>query len=119
MTSKQMSVCWSEAFAYGDVDAYVSDLALSSVWGDDPDGDIPAGRIELLRDVYAVAHASVKDLRQAAGLTQSQLAVRFGIPRRTVENWEATGPNARTCPDYVRRMMAECLGLCPSGIDFD
>ena len=56
---------------------------------------------------------TVRELRQAAGLTQAKLAARFGIPKRTVESWEATGPSARACPGYVRRMMAECLGVLP------
>ena len=60
------------------------------------------------------ATLTVREIRQAAGLTQAQLAARFGIPKRTIENWEATGDNARTCPEYVRRMMAEILGLMPS-----
>ena len=59
------------------------------------------------------APLTVREIRQAAGLTQAQLAARFGIPKRTIENWEAAGGNARNCPEYVRRMMAECLGLIP------
>ena len=54
---------------------------------------------------------TVREIRQAAGLTQAQLAERFRIPKRTIENWEAAGDNARTCPEYIRRMMAELLGL--------
>ena len=56
---------------------------------------------------------TVREIRQAAGMTQAQLAERFGIPKRTIENWEAAGQNARACPEYVRRMMAELLGLAP------
>lgn len=54
---------------------------------------------------------TVREIRQAAGLTQAQLAARFGIPKRTIENWEATGGSARACPEYIRKMMAELLGL--------
>ena len=79
---------------------------------------IPAGR--LLRwpidepaqptpaDAWDAAHMDVKSICRAAHLTQAALAARFGIPKRTVENW-CSGANK--CPDYTRRMMCECLGL--------
>ena len=53
---------------------------------------------------------TVKELRRSAGLTQRALAQRFGIPLRTVECWEATGPAHRDPPEYVIRMMAELIG---------
>lgn len=51
---------------------------------------------------------SVRDIAAAAGLNQRELAERFGIPRRTVEDWCR---GVRQCPPYVRLMMQECLGL--------
>ena len=51
---------------------------------------------------------TVRQICAAANLTQSALAARFGIPRRTVEDWCA---ERRTCAPYIRRMMCECLGL--------
>lgn len=50
---------------------------------------------------------SVKAIAQAAKLNQRELARRFGIPYRTVENWTG-GKNQ--CPTYVKRMMMELLG---------
>lgn len=52
---------------------------------------------------------TVKELRRSAWLTQRALAQRFGIPLRTVECWEATGPAHRDPPEYVIRMMAELI----------
>lgn len=54
------------------------------------------------------APLTVREICAAANLTQSALAARFGIPKRTVENW-CSGVNK--CPDYTRRMMMECLWL--------
>lgn len=51
---------------------------------------------------------TVREICAAANLTQSALAARFGIPKRTVEDWCA---ERRTCAPYIRRMMCECLGL--------
>ena len=51
---------------------------------------------------------TVREICAAANLTQSALATRFGIPKRTVEDWCA---GKRSCAPYIRRMMMECLGL--------
>lgn len=50
----------------------------------------------------------MRGIAAAAGLPHRQLAERFCIPYRTVEDWCA---ERRTPPDYVRLMMQECLGL--------
>lgn len=39
-----------------------------------------------------------KAIRQASGLTQAAFAERYGIPKRTIENWEG-GKNS--APEYV------------------
>ena len=92
----------------------------TGTWADDYQRQefIPAGR--LLRwpidepviptpaDAWDAAHMDVKSICRAANLTQSALAARFGIPKRTVEDWCA---GKRSCAPYIRRMMMECLGL--------
>lgn len=62
--------------------------------------------IDDLQNIYDVAHMTINDMRAAAGLTQRQLADRFDIPKRTIENW-----SIRSCPPYVRLMIADLLGL--------
>ena len=49
---------------------------------------------------------TVRSLRMAAGLSQRALADKYGIPRRTIENWES---GVRTPPDYVVRLLAAAL----------
>lgn len=51
---------------------------------------------------------TVREICTAANLTQSALAARFGIPKRTVEDWCR---GVAKCAPYIRRMMMECLGL--------
>ena len=43
---------------------------------------------------------------EAYDLKQTELAKRFGIPLRTVQDWHA---GRRVPPDYVVRMMIELL----------
>lgn len=89
-------------------DAYVSDWALSSAWGDDPETEIPAARIEALGQLWDAAHLTIRDIRAHTGLSQAAFAVRYCIPRRTVENWES---GDRQCPDYLRLLLAQAVGL--------
>lgn len=39
-----------------------------------------------------------KAIRKASGLTQAAFAERYGIPKRTIENWEG---GQRDAPTYV------------------
>lgn len=107
MTDKQYTICVTEAQNYTDREAYISDLSLSSIWGDGPEDDIPPARLEQLGSIYDAVHRSIKQIAADAGLTQRKLADRFCIPVRTIEDWCA---GKRTPPDYVRLMMQELLG---------
>ncbi len=108
MNNRIYHTCLSEALGYSDQSAYISDMALSSIWEDPDDAEIPADRIEWLRYIWTAAHRSVKDICKDAGMTQRELAECFGIPARTVGNW-CTGTNE--CPEYTRIMMQEILRL--------
>lgn len=108
MTDFQFNVLWAEALASADRDAFISDAALSSIWGDAPDAAIPDDRLQQLGQLWDAAHLTVKEIRAATGLSQAAFAQRFCIPRRTVENWES-GTN--TCPVYVRLLLAQAVGL--------
>ena len=111
MTLEQYHLAFDEISNYTDPDAYISDLALSSVFPEDSDLTAIA---EDLRCIWTAYHMTVRDLRKAAGLTQADFARRFAIPKRTIENWEAKpGANARECPLYTRLLIADALGLLP------
>lgn len=108
MTDKQFCTIFDAALASSDRDAFVSDWSLSSVWGDAPDADIPADRIDTLQRLWDAAHLTIRDIRSATGLSQAAFAARYCIPRRTVENWES---GARQCPDYLRLLLVCDVGL--------
>lgn len=107
MTDTQFNELWCAALTAADRDAYVSDWATSSIWHDAETDAIPAERIEAIGQIYDVAHMSVRDIREATGLTQAAFAIQHCIPRRSIQNWE-TGQ--RTCPDYIRLMLAQTTG---------
>lgn len=108
MTNKQYSTCVTEAQHYTDREAYISDLALSSMWEDDKTDEIPAERLDAVSQIWDAAHRSVKQIAADAGMSQRKLAERFCIPYRTIENW---GGGKNACPLYIRLMMQEILGL--------
>ena len=109
MTDKQFMLCVTEVDNYSDRDTYVSDLALSSMWGDAEDAAIPQERIEFLTQLWDACHRSVKEIAATAGLSNRKMAEHFCIPQRTMESW--CGSAKRSCPGYVRLMMQECFGL--------
>jgi DNA-binding transcriptional regulator YiaG len=43
-----------------------------------------------------------RELRQASGMSQRKFASYFGIPRRTIENWDS---GDRACPTYTLELM--------------
>ena len=45
---------------------------------------------------------SVKELRELSGMTRPKFAEYFGIPYRTMQNWEM---GLRQCPDYLLDLM--------------
>lgn len=69
---------------------------------DEPDPDISS------TTVWDTAHMSITDIRKSAGLTQANMATRFEIAKRTIENWDS---GVSKCPIHTRLMMAELLGL--------
>lgn len=45
---------------------------------------------------------TIKSLRAASGMTQQAFADYFGVPKRTIENWEG---GQRKCPTYLLELM--------------
>lgn len=111
MTHEQFYTAVSEIGSYTDRDAYVSDLSLSSIWGDSANLPAIADAVGRIWDAY---HMTAKELRAVTGLSQVAFGRRFLIPRRTVENWETAGANHTDCPLYTRMMIADLLGLLPA-----
>lgn len=114
MTYKQYSALVTDAQNYTDRESYISDLALSSMWGDRQEDDIPQYRLSQLGSIYDAVHRSVKDIASAAGISAREMAIRFCIPQRTLENW-CMGVNK--CPLYTRLMLQESLGIYAPNVD--
>lgn len=112
MTNKQFYEVWGAALASEEREAFVSDWALSSLFCD-PEETEPVSQelIDQLGQIWDVAHMGVKEIRTSMGASQAEFAVRFCIPKRTLENWETTSSSHRDCPSYVKLLLAESIGL--------
>jgi DNA-binding transcriptional regulator YiaG len=49
---------------------------------------------------------TIQEFIKTSGMTHKQLSDRFGIPKRTIEDWSR---GVRKCPEYVVNMMMELL----------
>jgi len=47
----------------------------------------------------------IRELRSMTGLSQQEFAEMFHIPKRTIENWESTGPAHREPPKYLLELI--------------
>jgi len=45
---------------------------------------------------------SIKELRKLSGMTQKAFGEYFGIPKRTIEDWET---ERRNCSEYLLKLM--------------
>lgn len=113
MTSNQFNFCVQNAMDFADPDAYVSELALSSIWGDAQDANIPQSRLDNLREIYVAVHRSVRDILDVTGQSQAAFAKKHCIPTHTVNTWcfDQTSSSYRTCPLYVRLLLQRAEGL--------
>ena len=108
MTDKEINYMYGEAANYKGPDAFASDAAPSLLDPDAPGQEVDMEIFQQLRILWHVYNAPFKDLLERMNLNQTQCSIRFCIPLRTVQGW-ALGE--RTCPPYVRLMMAEAIGI--------
>lgn len=50
-----------------------------------------------------IFQTKIKELRESTGLNRKEFCEKFGIPYRTVTEWER---GTRVAPDYVLRLLA-------------
>ena len=109
MTDMQFNTILKDALSIEDRDAFISDWALSSMWDDSPEDDIPQQRIDEIGQIWDVAHISFADILAASGRTLPNFALHYAIPYRTAQNWKN---GVRACPLYLRLLLARAeLGL--------
>ncbi len=108
MTDKEINIYYGETTNYTDPDAFASDISISLLNPDDLSQKVNMDLFEQLRILWHVANDPFKSLLERIGYNQTQCAIRFCIPRRTIQDWAG---ERRAAPLYIRLMMAEATGL--------
>lgn len=49
---------------------------------------------------------TIKEIREYSGLSQKKFAGKYGIPVRSIENWES---GARKCPEYLTSLLGRAV----------
>ena len=57
-------------------------------------------------NIYEVISVNVREMRKALGITQSEFAVRYNIPFRTIQNWET---EQRKPPEYILDLLEKLI----------
>ena len=53
-----------------------------------------------------VSNNNIKEIRLMTGLSQAKFAEKYGIPKRSIENWES---GKRNCPSYVESLLKKVV----------
>lgn len=59
--------------------------------------------LQTVEDETMTTSETILSIRKATGLSQAAFGRRFGIPRRTIQDWEA---GRMSCPAYVAELLA-------------
>lgn len=105
MLNPAIITAYSESASYADRDSYISDIALSSMWGEDADRSDTVRIAGVLWDIHAGGISAIKEHSKMSG---RKIALTYGIPTRTMEDW---GRGVRTPPDYVLLLLAHAVGI--------
>lgn len=115
LTVTQYNLLVAEAGKYDSAEAFISDCAMSTIWGADAGEKLASQkRLETLRLIWDAVHRPVRDIIAYSGLTQAAFAARFLVSVKTVEAW-LTG--SRSCPLSTRMMFQQLLGLLPVAVE--
>lgn len=64
--------------------------------------------IRVLDAIYTMAHGGISAIRSVTGMSQISFSAAYGIPRRSVENWERDSSEtreAREAPSYTQMLL--------------
>lgn len=109
MTNQQVAIAFSEAHNYQSASSFAAAMMDSSAFYNmEGVGPIPDWKLEEpLRRIWLVDSSPFPAFLDALDLTVKTCALRFCIPLHTVRDWFL---DERTCPPFVRLMMAELTG---------
>ena len=106
MTFSDFRRSWLSALEYTPEqhDLYVAEYAWQNWMGEPGDGDTDT-IARVLHAIFLMAHGGVAAIRSVTGMSQVIFSVVYGIPRRSVENWERNSSETREAPSYTQMLL--------------
>lgn len=102
MTEKEFNKAWKDALKQKDKTLYLKEQKTN--YGDNYNPMVE----KKLDAIHYVAHIPFKDIIKQTGYTQTDFAIKYCIPLRTIESWCG---ETRKCNDYVKLLICKDLGL--------
>lgn len=102
MTYKDFRVLYGQATEYTDFDMYLAECGIQQItdkYWDELDDKL----VDDLRLIYDLSKMDFKDLRLKLGITQDAMFRAYGIPVRTINNWET---EKRSAAPYIIQLIA-------------
>ena len=106
MKFELFSRLYDEAMQYEDTDMYVAERGWQDWMEEYTSGSDISAVSDILFRIYDLAHMEMKELRNLAGLSQMSFSRIYGIPRRTIQDWEY---GANRTPAYLLKLVSYTL----------
>lgn len=109
MTFADFRRIWESANKYAPEqhDLYIAERGWQG-WMDEFGEEGTSSIIHVLDAIFIMAHGGVAAIRSVTGMSQISFSAAYGIPRRSVENWECDSSEtreAREAPSYTQMLL--------------
>lgn len=109
MTFADFRRLWESADEYtpDQHDLYVAERGWQG-WMDEYGEEDTSSIVRVLDAVYTMAHGGIAAIRRITGMNQLNFSVAYGIPRRSIQNWEYNAGEsceAREAPTYTQMLL--------------
>ena len=85
-------------------DLYIAERGWQG-WMDEFGEEDTSSIIRVLDAIYTMAHGGIAAIRSITGMSQVNFSAAYGIPRRSVENWERDSSETREAPSYTQMLL--------------
>lgn len=102
MMQKEIAALYAETAKYTTEAAYIAAQANTGAFASEGEAT------NVYRNLWAIHTDGFKAIVKATGVSARQIAIRYGIPQRTIESW---GMRDREAPPYVYLLIAHDMGI--------
>lgn len=106
MTFSDFRRIWESATDYAPEqhDLYIAERGWQG-WMDEFGEEDTSSIVRVLDAIYTMAHGGIAAIRRITAMNQLDFSAAYGIPRRSVENWERDSSESREAPTYTQMLL--------------